>query len=122
MGLMYFFDTYAFIEILNGNQNYTKYENTQMLTSRFNLMELYYIIILRFGKQKADEVYDHLLKYVMYVDDATIKDAMMFRLANKKKGLSYVDCIGYVIAKTNGLKFLTGDKQFEGMDNVEFVK
>lgn len=119
---MYFFDTYAFIEILNGNQNYTKYENTQMLTSRFNLMELYYIIILRFGKQKADEVYDHLLKYVMYVDDATIKDAMMFRLANKKKGLSYVDCIGYVIAKTNGLKFLTGDKQFEGMDNVEFVK
>lgn len=33
-----------------------------------------------------------------------------------------VDCIGYVYAKENGLRFVTGDKEFEGMENVEFVK
>ena len=33
-----------------------------------------------------------------------------------------VDCIGYMTAKRLGVKFLTGDREFEGMDNVEFVK
>ena len=32
------------------------------------------------------------------------------------------DCIGYIIAKRLGMKFLTGDKEFEGFENVEFVK
>ncbi len=119
---MYFFDTYAFIEILNGNPSYLKYKETRIVTCRFNLIEVYYIVLSRFGKEKADEVYEQLIKYLIYVDDSTIKEAMVFRLVNKKKNLSYVDCIGYIIAKMNGLRFLTGDKQFEGMDNVEFVK
>ena len=119
---MYFFDTYAFIEILNGNPNYTKYKTTEIVTSKFNLIELYYIILLRFNKEKADEIYDQLLKYVIYVDDFTIKEAMVFRAKNKSKKLSYIDCIGYIIAKMNNLRFLTGDKQFEKIDNVEFVK
>ncbi len=32
------------------------------------------------------------------------------------------DCIGYIFAKQLGIKFLTGDKEFENLDNVEFVK
>ena len=32
------------------------------------------------------------------------------------------DCIGYILAKNIGIKFLTGDKEFENLDNVEFVK
>ena len=36
--------------------------------------------------------------------------------------LSYVDYIGYILAKQRNVKFLTGDKEFENMDNVEFVK
>ena len=40
---------------------------------------------------------------------------------NEKK-LSLIDCLGYVIAKSLGMRFLTGDREFEGMANVEFVK
>ncbi len=40
----------------------------------------------------------------------------------KKPRLSYVDCIGYVYAKHNNVPFLTGDREFAKMDNVEFVK
>jgi len=47
---------------------------------------------------------------------------MTFRALNKKRNLSYVDCIGYIIAKQRNIKFLTGDKEFEYMENVEFVK
>ena len=30
--------------------------------------------------------------------------------------------MGYKIAEEKGLVFLTGDKEFEGLHNVEFVK
>jgi len=36
--------------------------------------------------------------------------------------LSYVDALGYTIAKAHNLRFLTGDAAFEGIANVEFVK
>ena len=32
------------------------------------------------------------------------------------------DCVGYVVAKRVGVKFLTGDREFKDMPNVEFVK
>jgi len=32
------------------------------------------------------------------------------------------DCVGYVLAIRNNLKFLTGDEKFENKKNVEFVK
>ena len=35
---------------------------------------------------------------------------------------SIPDAIGYTIAKKYNIRFLTGDKDFEGMENVEFVK
>lgn len=40
----------------------------------------------------------------------------------KRKDLSYADCIGYTYAKRHGMKFLTGDRQFERMQNVEYAK
>ncbi len=47
---------------------------------------------------------------------------MQFRLKWKDRKVSIPDCIGYVMAKNLDIKFLTGDKEFEGLDNVEFVK
>jgi len=36
--------------------------------------------------------------------------------------MSMADCISYIQSKEVGVKFLTGDKEFEDLDNVEFVK
>ena len=47
---------------------------------------------------------------------------MGFRFNNLKKDISMTDCIGYFLAKSLGIKFLTGDKEFENMKDVEFVK
>ena len=56
------------------------------------------------------------------IDDETLKEAIRFRKEKKKKNMSYTDCIGYVYAKKHGMKFLTGDKEFAHLENVEFVK
>jgi len=47
---------------------------------------------------------------------------MEFRVQNIKKDTSITDCISYFMAKNLGIKFLTGDKEFENLENVEFVK
>jgi len=124
MGLKkaYFFDTYAFFEILNANTNYSEYLEEVGTTTKLNLMELHYGLLREYGKRFADGQYDNLLKNTVEIDDATIKQANEFRLANAKKRFSYIDCIGYITAKNRGLIFLTGDKQFKSMENVEFVK
>ena len=36
--------------------------------------------------------------------------------------ISYTDAVGYVMSKSLGLKFLTGDEAFKNLENVEFVK
>jgi len=49
-----------------------------------------------------------------------IKQATELKL--RKKVMSFADVIGYVMARKYGVKFLTGDEDFRGMKNVEFVK
>ena len=118
-----FFDTYALFEIIKGNENYKKYtQKIAIVTTKLNLMELYYGLLLKYNKTIADICYDKFVKYVIEIDDITIKEAMLFRKLNKERKLSYIDCIGYMMAKKNDIRFLTGDKEFEGMENVEFVR
>ena len=119
--MMYYFDTYAFIEIIKGNPAYSKFIKTDLVTTKLNLMEVYYWLLNNFGRQTADTFYDETVEYAAEIQDGIIKEAMVFRMQNKSKNLSYVDCIGYILSKANGLKFLTGDRQFKGIDNVEFV-
>jgi predicted nucleic acid-binding protein len=119
----FFFDTYALHEIILGNASYRRYEvDITFVTSRLNLMELYYGLLRKYGKKVAGEYYDAFIPHVIEIDDDTIKAAMEFRLANKDKKMSYVDCVGYVSSRSNGLLFLTGDKAFKGLTGVEYVK
>lgn len=85
-------------------------------------MEFHYGLLAKRGKEFADRLYDELVKFAVNVNDYTIKSANEFRASNKSKKLSYVDCIGYMTAKLRGIKFLTGDKEFADLENVEFVK
>ncbi len=122
--MVYFLDTYAIIEFLKANKNYVKYFKQKNITTRLHLMELYYRSLREFGKNSADKFYAMFLVFVIDIDDETIKEAMKFRLEMHKKGknLSYTDAIGYIVARKNKAKFLTGDNEFKGLTNVKFVK
>lgn len=115
-------DTYAIIEIIKGNKNYKKYLDANLITTKFNLIELYYHFLHDFDEDIADKYLEIYSKFLMPITNNTIRTGMKFKLKHKKEKLSYVDCIGYALALELGIKFLTGDQKFEDKENIEFVK
>lgn len=120
---VFFYDTYAIFEIAKGNENYSDYiTDVGIVTTKLNLMELYYRLFVTFGIEKAELFYNKYRQFSFDIDDDVIKKAMLFKAQHKKKDLSYIDCVGYTFANEKKIKFLTGDRQFRDMSNVEFVK
>ncbi len=116
----YFFDTYAFFEIIKGNPNYGKFQETKAVTTIFNLMELSFGIR---KKSTLEEAENYVKQYAPLLTDVKPEDivkATQLKFENRK--LSSADTIGYIVARRISVNFLTGDKEFRHMKNVEFVK
>ena len=118
----YFFDSYAVIEMIKKNPNYSTFSNETFVLTNLNLAEIYYYALLNLTKSKSEEIFEKLSKAVVEIDLTTIKLAMQLKKENKKKKLSYADCIGYAYAKNNNLLFVTGDVQFQTMEKVVYIK
>ncbi len=118
----FFFDSYALIEITNGNPLYKKYTGYEIITSKLNIFEVYYSLIKNNKFSQAEEFLEKGYLYIVDFSRDEIKVAAEFKNKHKKINLSMTDCIGYAISLKFGIKFLTGDKEFEKFDNVEFVK
>ncbi len=117
-----FLDTYALHELLCGNQRYDPFIRVEAATTLWNLYELYYALLSRYGAPYAESAFERFKPYLVDYQEPLIKKAAIFRLVHRKKRLSYVDCLGYVLALSLGVFFVTGDAAFEGLPNVEFVR
>lgn len=116
----FFFDTYAFFEIIRGNPKYKNYVNVNIITTIFNIAELNYNLKKEKNKDIADEI---TKKYYQFIVEVTLEDIKIaMDLKTKKKSFSIPDAIGYTIARKHNVKFLTGDEDFKDMPCVEFVK
>ena len=115
----FFYDSYAVIEYLNGNERYRPYfeEHSGILT-QFNVVEVAYAL-LRQGRRDIHKTVGVFDRFVVVPDLATLIAAAQFRLGHK--GISFADAVGYVVAGFNGAPFLTGDRLFKDLPNVEFV-
>lgn len=120
--MVIFLDTYAMVEIFEGNERYIEYKPMDKVTTRFNLFEFYYVVLSKYGKEKAEIVFKNYSSIAKEVNNNILKLAAEFKLEHKKKRLSFADCIGYKYAESIGVKFLTGDYIFKGFPNVEFVQ
>ena len=120
--MVFFYDTYAIMSLIEGNKNYEQYTNNIITMSILNLAELYNIFLRSHGKRTADYWAKKLNFNFIDIDGDSIIKAVEFRFLNKKENLSLTDCVGYILALKNNLKFLTGDGKFENKENVEFVK
>lgn len=118
----YFFDTYALIEIMQGNPSYSKYLNSRIIITQLNLFELFCSTKRDVNETYADSIVDEYSQYCILFNNKIIKEAAKMKMNYSKQRLSMADCIGYCTAKLHGIKFLTGDMQFEHFEGVEFVK
>ncbi|MFH1073313.1 MAG: PIN domain-containing protein [Nanoarchaeota archaeon] len=118
----YFFDTYAIIEIMNGNPKYEPYSLKSGKTAYVNAIELFYSVLKDQGVENAREALAAIMPLLMDADIDDIEPAMLFRHKHRDKNLSYTDCLGYILAKKHNMKFLTGDEKFKDVLNVEFVR
>ncbi len=92
-------------------------------TTLLNLMEVQYY--LHKNREKESDIKDSIAAFLPLCISFAPTDcyeAVKFRYARKEKSLSYIDCLGYILAKRLEVSFLTGDKEFEGFPNVEFVR
>lgn len=117
----YLFDTYAIMEIVAGNKNYNLYLDEEIIINNFIFAELCYNLF-KDKIKNSEEILEIYAQHISSVKPAWIKEAMRFRLNWKGRNISIPDCIGYVMAKNLDIKFLTGDKEFKDLENVEFVK
>jgi predicted nucleic acid-binding protein len=118
----YFFDTYAIIEIIKGNENYNNFCDYNIITSPMNLAEVYYALLLLYNKESVDNLLKNFNFEFLEINSQIAKESAIFRYKNKNLKMSYIDCVGYTLSLKNELLFLTGDKAFENLENVEFVK
>lgn len=123
---MYFFDTYAIIEIAKDSAPYREYQREKFTTTIMNLFEVYYILSEQGAKDLGSLCLDEFLEdSVKEIPKHIIMEAMDFRLHRKDakgKRFSYIDAIGYTYALESGIPYLTGDGGFKGFPNVEFVR
>jgi len=118
---IFVYDTYALIELMKSNPNYEKYENCKTVINDFIFAEFCYKLY-RDSVANSEELTLEVEPAIIHASSSTIKRALKFRYENKKKRMSMTDCISYFQAKELGIKFLTGDREFKDLEDVEFVK
>lgn len=120
--MKYFCDTYALVEIIRGNEFYQKYLTGELYTSILNLYELVYNLLKEYDENTVKEVFYGFAPLLIPIKDDYLFTAAKFKLKHIRANISYTDALGYGIAQMEGMRFLTGDKEFDKFDGVEFVK
>lgn len=123
----YFLDTWALIEILRDNPAYRRISSAdRFATTRLNLMEMAFW--LRVRDMDAASPYRDFLPHVYTPSDDTMLQAVEFRKAHPEPAkpgryrFSYVDAIGYTLARELGIPFVTGDRDFRELPGVEYLR
>ena len=118
----YFFDSYALIEIVRGNPGYQEYVHASCLTTKMNLLEVVYAFLREEKIEAALTIVKEFQNKVIEPDAFTMIEIAAWKLQEKPKTFSFIDCLGYVLAKKMGIPFLTGDEEFKDKENVVFVR
>lgn len=118
--MRHFLDTYAMVEILNGNPAYSGFLRDAG-TSLYHLYELHVQLARLIDEASADDAFRDLRSIAVDVTDADVLAASRFKRAHPKAGFSYADALGYAMARARDVPFVTGDKAFKATGGVHFV-
>ena len=118
-------DSYAYLAIVEGNERYRCiFQRGGIVTTALNVVEVYGALLRRMDKAEALAFSTALLSSIVDVPPETALRAAEFRrrMTSEKRQCSHIDAWGFCAALALGLKFLTGDPVFKGLENVEFVR
>ncbi|MEK6829926.1 MAG: PIN domain-containing protein [Nanoarchaeota archaeon] len=115
-------DTYALIEIKLGNPKFKDYLNHNFVIVDLILAEFYSVLLREENEETANFWFKKLESYSIPASKEILIEAVKFRHKHKKDNISFFDAVGYIFSLKNGYKFVTGDKEFQGLLNVEFKK
>ncbi|MDO8459499.1 MAG: PIN domain-containing protein [Nanoarchaeota archaeon] len=115
-------DTYALVEIYLGNEKFAEYLNVDFIINDLTLAEFYGVLLREYGENEANLWLKKLERYALQVNRKVLIEAVKFRYEHKKQNISFFDAVGYMFSVKNGYYFVTGDKEFENLPNVEFKK
>ena len=121
--MRYYFDTYALIEFLR-RREFLRYSAKGFVTSRWNLAELLVVDLREHGESIARR---HFQRFLTACEEPTDEDlfqaaVLRDRERRRRRPLSFVDALGYVLARRLRLRFLTGDEALRGLPGVLFAK
>jgi predicted nucleic acid-binding protein len=123
-----FYDSYAVLAYISGEKAFARYFDGQSsggVLTKLNLMEIYFRAAKLHGHEAAREVIDRFSRYLVDFDIDDIAGSMKLReelMKTRRMNISYVDALGYYLAKKMRIPFLTGDRQFADLAGVKFVK
>lgn len=118
-------DSYAYLALIEGNERYRRiFQRGGILTTALNVVEVYGALLRRMDQAEALAFSTALLSSIVDVPPETALRAAEFRrrMISDKRQCSHIDAWGYCAAAALGMKFLTGDPVFKGLENVEFVR
>ena len=85
-------------------------------------VHLFYFLLRKYDEKTANFFLEEFSKLAVDLPLEIISKAMIFRYSNKKFDFSYIDCFGYMLAIENKRIFLTGDRAFKNLGDVELVR
>ena len=81
---IYFFDTYAIIEVVKGNPRYKKYGDCGVVISAFNLSELHLHITRIFGEKIANMILEEYSGSAINFELEDIREATALKIKYAK--------------------------------------
>ena len=115
-------DTYALIEINNGNLKFAGLLNEDVIITDLTFAEFYGNIFRKYDKKTADYWHRKLEFFCRPVSRDILLKSVIFRIEHAIENLSLFACVGYVYSLENNYKFVTGDNAFKNKEGVVFIK
>ena len=119
---MQYLDTYALMEIKNESPSYARVTNFSFLVSDMTLIEFHAVLLRDKDQSEADY---WVRKFLPFVETTSLEEkleANRFKRKNKGLNLSFYDAVGYIHSLQNHGQFVTGDKAFEKLPHVNYIK
>lgn len=99
------------------------YSTYEWVTSHAHLLEVSFILRQRQSLSDPETVLQRLIPLSIPIPDNAIQPAADIRLAlrSQKKDCSYIDALGYGIARAHEMPLLIADDSFKGIPGVHHI-